>query len=457
MNRPRLARPLLSPLSLCLALLLVPPAARSQPRVDRIGHVIVLYLENWSFDGLFGRFRGADGFASAGAALRQVDRAGQPYATLPPPLLVTYKKPTVPDPRFPADLKLPVAPFDLARYVPPDQKTGDLVHRWYQQQYQIDGGTMDKFVAWTDAGGLVMSYYDANSMPLGDLAREGTLCDRFFHSAFGGSWLNHIWLISAQMPRWPGKPPAAMMAKLDAAGIMVEDGEVSPGGEVINDVFTVNKPHPASTPRDQLLPNLTMTTIGDRLTAKGVSWAWYSGGWNAALAGHADPLFSFEHQPFAYFANWSDGKPAKAEHLRDETDFFRALETGQLPAVSFVKPIGEDDMHPGLSAPLRGMQHAQRLVDAVRRSRVWADSVVVITFDENGGRWDHVAPPVIDRYGPGTRVPTIVLGPFARKGFVDHARHETVSILKLIETRWGLAPLGPRDHAASDLTSALSF
>jgi phospholipase C len=370
---------------------------------------------------------------------------------------VTYTKPTVRDPRFPRDLKLPVAPFDLAPYVPPDQKTGDLVHRWYQQQYQIDSGKMDKFVAWTDAGGLVMSYYDATRLPLGDLAREGTLCDRFFHSAFGGSWLNHIWLVAAQMPRWPGIPPPAMVAKVDAPGVMVEDGEVSPDGFVINDVFTVNNPHPATTPRDELLPNLTMATIGDRLSAKGIPWAWYSGGWEAALAGRADPLFSFEHQPFAYFANYADGKPAKAEHLRDETAFFRDLETDRLPAVCFIKPIGENDMHPGLSAPLRGMEHARRLVDAARRSRAWADSVVVINFDENGGRWDHVSPPGGDRFGPGTRVPAIILGPFARRGFIDHARHETVSILKLIERRWGLAPLSSRDAAASDLTSALSL
>jgi phospholipase C len=443
-------------LALSLGLALLAPPARGQRGLDRIGHVVVIFLENWSFDGLFGKFPGATGIAQAGATVRQVDRAGQPYAQLPPPLLVTYTKPTVPDPRFPAGRPLPVAPFDLAPYVPPDQKTGDLVHRWYQQQYQINGGRMDKFVAWSDAGGLVMSYYDATTMPLGELAREGTLCDRFFHSAFGGSWLNHIWLIAAQMPRWPNAPPS-MVAKLDAAGVMVEDGEVSPDGYVINDVFTVNRPHPAATPRDQLLPDLTFPTIGDRLTGKGVSWAWYSGGWNDALAGRANPTFSFEHQPFAYFANYADGKPAKASHLKDEADFFRACETNTLPAVSFVKPIGADDMHPGISVPLRGMRHARRLVEAVRRSRAWADSVVIVTFDENGGRWDSLPPPVIDRFGPGTRVPAIILGPFAKKGFVDPTRHETVSVLKLIEARWRLAPLAARDAAASDLTSALSL
>lgn len=69
--------------------------------------------------------------------------------------------------------------------------------------------------------------------------------------------------------------------------------------------------------------------------------------------------------------------------------------------------------------------------------------MIIITYDENGGRWDHVSPPVIDRWGPGTRVPTIIVSPFARRGYIDHTRYETVSILKLIEERglaWPLCP-----------------
>src|SRR5262249_25518501 len=151
----------------------------------------------------------------------------------------------VPDRRFPADL--PPGPFDLAPFVPPDQKTGDLVHRYYQAIYQIDRGRMDRYVAGSDAAGLVMSYYDTTRMPFGDLVRRGTVCDRFFHSAFGGSWLNHVWLIAARQPRWPDAPKE-MVAQLDADGRLLKDGEVSPDGYVINDVFSVNPPHPASTP-----------------------------------------------------------------------------------------------------------------------------------------------------------------------------------------------------------------
>src|SRR6266513_3535420 len=88
--------------------------------LGKINHIIFIYQENWSFDGLYGAFPGANGLANAGETLRQVDKNGQPYATLPQPIDTT-RKPPAPDPRFPADM--PVGPFDLARFVGPDQRT----------------------------------------------------------------------------------------------------------------------------------------------------------------------------------------------------------------------------------------------------------------------------------------------------------------------------------------------
>ena len=80
-----------------------------------------------------------------------------------------------------------------------------------------------------------------------------------------------------------------------------------------------------------------------------------------------------------------------------------------------------------------------------------------MTFDENGGYWDHVPPPHIDRWGPGVRVPTVIISPYAKKGFIDHTTYDTTAILKLIETRFGLDPLGKRDKNSKDLTAALDF
>ena len=89
-------------------------------------------------------------------------------------------------------------------------------------------------------------------------------------------------------------------------------------------------------------------------------------------------------------------------------------------------------------------------------SPVWSDVLIIAAYDENGGRWDHVAPPVVDRWGPGTRVPAIIISPFARRGFIDHTRYDTTSILRLIERRWRLQPLGTRDANATDLSDALT-
>ena len=429
------------------------PAAASG--LGKINHIVVILQENWSFDSLYGDFPGANGIDSAGATVRQIDKNGQPYKTLPQPI-DTNKKPPAPDPRFPADL--PVQPFDIDHYAPPDQLIGDLTQRFYQEQQQIDGGKMDKFVAVNStSGGLTLGYYDATNLPEGKLAQQYTLADNFFHAAFGGSMLNHFWLIAGATPQWPNAP-AKTIAQVDASGALVNDGAVTPDGYLVNTAFPASGPHPATvTDTAQLVAPLTMPTIGDRLDEKGISWGWYSGGWSDAVAGHPDPLFQFNHQPFAYFAKYADGTPGQAAHLHDEQDFLSALTSNSLPAVAFVKPLGADNEHPGYASLARGQQHVADLVRAVQQSPFWKDTAIIITYDENGGFWDHVAPPKGDRWGPGTRVPAIVVSPYAKKGFIDHTQYDSTSILKLIETRWALAPLGARDSAANGLTGAFDF
>ena len=147
----------------------------------KIKHIIVIYQENWSFDGLYGKFPGAEGIDNAGAAVSQVDLKGNLLKSLPQPVIEEKKKRVVDD-RFPKNM--PVGPYDLSKYVPVTGVTGDLVHRYYQEQAQIDGGKMDKFVAGSNNGGLVMSYFDASQLPEGKLAAQYTLCDHYFHEAF---------------------------------------------------------------------------------------------------------------------------------------------------------------------------------------------------------------------------------------------------------------------------------
>ncbi len=431
----------------------------------KIKHVIIIYEENWSFDGLYGFYpdRRVNNLLRHNY-YRQVNRDGTPMDSLPPPLLEKKedgKNVMIIDYRFTElNKKYPGAvPYSLNDYIPADKDTvtGDLVHRFYTEQRQINDGRMDKFVTWSDNGGLVMSYYDDTLLPEEQLAKQYTLCDNFFHSAFGGSFLNHIWFIAAATPRWQSAP---VSQRSDTASdiLKIYDREYTPDGYAVNTIYSVNQPHPATVPDSLLLPGLTMPTIGDRLNDAGITWAWYSGGWNEALKGNNQHgFFQYHHQPFVYFANYKDGSANKAEHLKDENDFINALNTGDLPEVSIVKPLGINNEHPGYAYLLRGQRHTDSLVRDVMKSRYMDSSVIIITYDENGGRWDHVAPPKTDRWGPGSRVPAIIISPFAKKNYVDSTQYETVSILKLIETLYNLHPLGKRDSAANNMLNAFDL
>jgi phospholipase C len=462
-----------------------PPHARTLGSLERIEHLVIIYLENWSFDGLYGSFPGANGIANAGPAARQVAKDGSPLRTM----TALDTRPSTPVPYANIPRELPVEPFDLSRYIPSWHLTGDLVHRFYQEQEQINGGKMDKFVAVSDAAGFTMSYYDATHLPLGQLAREYTLGDNMFHAFFGGTLLNSMWFIAAAGPYWPDAP-ATYRAQLDAAGNLVKDGAVSPDGYLINNVepygltrrrlnprppgsrlppkryqYTLPRPlaeydldweSPSAYEPEFELPLQTFPTIGDRLSERGISWAWYGGGWNDVLQGIFEPGWAFPH-PFMYFANYGPNTPGRATHLKDELDFGPDLANGNLPTVSWVKPTIPRQQHPEISDVLSGDTQAYELVEWVRTSQYWDRCAVIITYDENGGRWDHVAPPVIDRWGPGSRVPLIIISPFAKRGFVDHTQYDGTSVLKFIETRWGLPPLSARDAAAANLLNAFDF
>jgi len=97
------------------------------------------------------------------------------------------------------------------------------------------------------------------------------------------------------------------------------------------------------------------------------------------------------------------------------------------------------------------------MLRAIQSSPYWPRVAVIVTYDENGGWWDHVAPPVVDEWGPGSRIPALIVSPWARRSFIDHTPYDTTSVLKFIEWRWGLPPLGPRDAAANNLLAAFDF
>lgn len=440
-------------ISFCLLLLFLsfqPCAAEenSGSKITSVNHIIVFYLENHSFDNLFGTFPGADGFSDTGGKTFQVDKNGKPYRILPQ--VMNGKKP---DKRFPKDL--PNWPFHITEYVPYDQRTGDLVHRFYQLQAQMDGGKMDKFISKGDSGGLTMGYYDEHDSPLWQYAKKYALADHFFTGAFGGSFLNHMFLVCACAPYYKDAP-RKLRAKLDAKGNLIRDGVFTPDGYAVNTIQPASEPFDKkfSDPKKRL-PLQKMPTIGERLNEKNVGWAWYSGGWKDAGAGHPDAAFIYHHQPFVYFSNYAPGTDERKKHLKDESDFIDDIESGNLPPVSFYKPIGKYNMHPGYSELKSSEEHVSDLISKIEHSKLWKDSLIIVTFDDAGGFYDHVMPPAGDRFGPGERVPAIIISPFAKRGFVDHTIYDTTSILKTIESRFALKPLGDRDAKANDLLNSL--
>ena len=137
----------------------------------------------------------------------------------------------------------------------------------------------------------------------------------------------------------------------------------------------------------------------------------------------------------------------------------KAIEGGTLPAVSFYKPAGRDTQHPSYTDIVTGDMHIDALLQKLKASPQWKDMLVVVTYDENGGYWDHVPPPTGpgfgDRFGPGTRIPTLLIGPYVKKGFVDHTTYDTTSILQFISKRWGMEQLPGVRPKMGDFSSAL--
>ena len=140
-----------------------------------------------------------------------------------------------------------------------------------------------------------------------------------------------------------------------------------------------------------------------------------------------------------------------------------SAKNGTLPAVSFVKPYGAENEHPGYASEPDGSDHLVDLLKTVLSGPQAKDTLVVVTYDEFGGQWDHVSPPgkdspttgVFDQWGPGTRIPALVLSKSMKRSGVDHTVYDTTSILATIEHGLGLAPLSSRDAAVADLHNAV--
>ncbi len=484
-------------------------ALRSRLALDAIETVVVIYAENRAFDTLYGLFPGANGIpgrnpSSTGTVYPQKDFDGSVLPVLPPawggltaggqPVTLTQAQSSnLPNAMFQIDDPKGIGSSGIA--VGPQIITRDLVHRYYNNIMQIAGGRNDQFAAYSDAGGLSMGYYDGSGMQLWKLAQQYTLADNFFMGAFGGSFLNHQYLICACAPTYPNADAAESPAKdsisqveLDAQGRFKRlvpadnmpasvlagaprhkrDSTLTPK-DASGMFHAVNTMQPsyqpsgvvaaangdarfADTSKPTTLPPQTQATIGDTLDAKGVSWAWYAGGWNVVTgtpegrkqiySGKVN--FQAHHQPFNYYAAFDPIKnPAsRAAHLRDfDSTFLADAAAGKLPSVTFYKPQGNLNQHAGYANLSDGDAHIAEVITKLQQSPKWNRMLIVVTYDENGGFYDHAPVPAGDRWGPGTRIPALIVSPFAKKGYVDKTPYDTGSILRFITHRWSLSSL----------------
>jgi phospholipase C len=554
-----------------LALTLAPAIATATPPGGPLGHfkhLVVIYEENHSFDNLYGLWGPVGGepvqglSAATPAHTLQVAQDGTTYDCLLMTDVNLMSPPRSPDcstDTFSFGAGKPTtayhfgnAPYNIDPFIPatattcPDRDhlfsftfgvadgnglpggcTRDLVHRFYQEQYQLDGGAMDRYVTGSDSAGMTMGYYDTTKLPIYRYLHQNgapnyVIADHLFQAAFGGSFLNHQYLIAAAAPA----SSRGAHSVLDANGFPnasyplyhpaspVTDGpltqacglDTTVAGLACGD-FAVNTMQPPFQPTSifgTVMPAVDDTTkpmnIGDEMTDAGVSWAWYSGGWDDASGNKdgrgwtgtdtacgpdtapaptvhtpdgditggfpfcPDKSFQTHHQPFNYFARYAPGSPDRS-HLQDEQDFLHAVSAGELPQVSFVKPLGLDNEHPGYTSEPRGSDHLVDLIRAIETGPQAGNTLIVVTYDEFGGQWDHVSPPGLgtpasagqaDLFGPGTRVPALLIARSLTTSTVDHDVYDTTSILRTIEAQYGLAPLTTRDASVRDLGPAIS-
>jgi phospholipase C len=393
--------------ALLSSLLIIPRAGLAQTvptkpvpaGFKKIKHLIWIIQENHSFDNYFGTFPGADG--------------------------------------IPSGTCLPVLPGS-SRCVKPFHITAtnlpicDLGHEWQVAHAAYDNGRMDGFV-WAEGTNYTMGYYDQRDLPnYWAYARHYTLCDRYFSSFLGPSLQNHLYTVAAQ----DGGITAPMPHTLKQVERALDDPD---GFSFASTVTLFNK-----TKLDWKYYNETKPLPPGVSRDVGINDQFYP-----------DPKRFWIWNPLPGFKAVRDN-PADMARLVPLGQYFEDLKRGTLPQVAWIVPDTEDSEHP--PEPIaQGMWYVTRLINALMQSRYWKDSAIVLTWDDYGGFYDHVEPPFVDAYGYGPRVPTIVISPYAKPGYISHETYDFTSVLKFIEERWGQTYLTARDHYALDLRDCFDF
>jgi phospholipase C len=363
-----------------------------------------------------------------------------------------------------------------------------------------------------NGGGNSMAFYNMHKgdVPvLRALADEYAVSDNFHQAVMGGTGANHVMLGTGDAVFWsdghgtPTTPPSHIAnpdplpgsddqytVDINFDGNFAECADRSqPGVSAIQDYleslpydpgancerghfYMVNNDNPGFLPDGTVdtsgiasggsVPPSNVRTIGESLNEKGISWAYYGGAYNAAVA-----LTKLEEQGvttsdptiligkaycnicnFESYTNAIMGVPAqRSAHIKDTTDFFAAVDNGSLPAVSFVKPDGLLDGHPASSKEdlFEGM--VKKIMDHLTANpELFATTALFITMDEGGGYYDSGYIQPLDFFGDGPRIPLIAVSPYSKGGHISHTYTDHVSILKFIERNWDLRPLTGRSR-----------
>jgi phospholipase C len=428
-----------------------------------------------------------------------------PYTTLPQPntTYAQGQPPNVPDARFPANL--PNAPYQITKYVPyQNSYVGDPLHRFYQMWQQQDKGKNDLYT-WVPntagddnganppspihQGGLSMGYYN---MCTGDapnfnfIGNNYAISDNYHQSVMGGTGANHIMLGTGDAAFYsdghgkPLVPPSNQIenpnAKPGTNNNYTQDGYAGgsysncsdpsqPGvGPILsylqaqphkvnsycasNAYYLLNNYAPGYTPGGQpttstpfAVPQQTMPTIADELSAHGISWKYYGQGYNNGT--NASPAFCGICDPFQYVT--SVMTTSLKNNIQDYSNFAKDVQNNTLPAVSFIKPDGLNDGHPASSSLSLFENFSSNIVnEVIKKPEVFKDTAIFITFDEGGGYYDSGYVQPVSYFGDGSRIPLMVVSPYTKAGYVDHTYYDHVSILKFIERNWSLSPLSAR-------------
>ncbi len=385
-------------LALSSALVPVPSAPTTHARADDLGkidHIVFLIKENRSFDSYFGRFPGADGATTGRTSTGEI------------------------------------VPLRQA----PDQVAPDIDHSPEAAYMAYDGGRMDQFNRIPGATALGVDNADtqlreADIPDYWAYARHFTLDDHFFSTIMGPSFPNHLVTIAAQTGNVNSNPSSPNNGRW---------GCDSPPNALST---TVN-------PRGQRgldYPCFDFTTLADRLNARHIDWRYY-----APMQGQSGYIWSaFDAVRHIRFGSqWATNV---VPWQRFESD----VKGGSLAPVTWLVTDTAHSEHPPASSCL-GQDTTVSELNTLMRSPYWKSTAVFLTWDDFGGFYDHVAPPRRDRLGLGPRVPTLVISPYARQGYIDHTPYDFSSLLRFVEQRFNLAPLAERDAQGPDLTNSFDF